>query len=109
MEIEGVKIFQCCSSISFANMNNFKNYLLREVNAIFFQLVEVSKIYYLCNKTIFLFQMDMKAVPLDQSEMRDLISDSWSDSSLERKDFECSCVCDQPLPPPRVSFKSTFI
>lgn len=48
-------------------------------------------------------------MPLDQSEMRDLISDSWSESSLENKDFECSWVCDQPLPPPRVSFKSTFI
>uniref|UniRef100_A0A8C3CB49 Solute carrier family 26 member 8 n=1 Tax=Cairina moschata TaxID=8855 RepID=A0A8C3CB49_CAIMO len=83
--IEGVKIFQCCSSISFANMNNFKNYLLRKVN------------------------MDMKAVPLDQSEMRDLISDSWSDSSLERKDFECSCVCDQPLPPPRIPYTARLV
>uniref|UniRef100_A0A8C3CGL1 Solute carrier family 26 member 8 n=1 Tax=Cairina moschata TaxID=8855 RepID=A0A8C3CGL1_CAIMO len=82
-EIEGVKIFQCCSSISFANMNNFKNYLLRK--------------------------MDMKAVPLDQSEMRDLISDSWSDSSLERKDFECSCVCDQPLPPPRIPYTARLV
>ncbi|XP_071884627.1 testis anion transporter 1 isoform X5 [Anas platyrhynchos] len=83
MEIEGVKIFQCCSSISFANMNNFKNYLLRE--------------------------MDMKAVPLDQSEMRDLISDSWSESSLENKDFECSWVCDQPLPPPRIPYTARLV
>lgn len=36
VEIDGVKIFQCCSSISFANMNNFKNYLLHKVNDIFF-------------------------------------------------------------------------
>lgn len=35
MEIDGVKIFQCCSSISFANMNSFKNYLLHKVNATF--------------------------------------------------------------------------
>ncbi|XP_068516368.1 testis anion transporter 1 isoform X4 [Anas acuta] len=82
-EIEGVKIFQCCSSISFANMNNFKNYLLRE--------------------------MDMKAVPLDQSEMRDLISDSWSESSLENKDFECSWVCDQRLPPPRIPYTARLV
>uniref|UniRef100_A0A8C2Y6N1 Solute carrier family 26 member 8 n=1 Tax=Coturnix japonica TaxID=93934 RepID=A0A8C2Y6N1_COTJA len=27
MEIDGIKIFQCCSSISFANMSNFKSYL----------------------------------------------------------------------------------
>ncbi|XP_068774490.1 testis anion transporter 1 isoform X3 [Struthio camelus] len=31
MEIEGVKIFQCCSSISFANMKHFKNYLLSKI------------------------------------------------------------------------------
>ncbi|XP_055675929.1 testis anion transporter 1, partial [Falco peregrinus] len=43
-EIEGIKIFQCCSSISFANMNHFKTYLLHKT--------------------------DMKAVPLDESEGR---------------------------------------
>lgn len=51
--------------------------------------------------------MDMKAVPLDESEMRALIS--LSDTAVERKDLECSCVCDPPLPPPTVSFKSLFI
>ncbi|XP_010285743.1 PREDICTED: testis anion transporter 1 [Phaethon lepturus] len=30
-EIEGIKIFQCCSSISFANMNHFKTYLLHKI------------------------------------------------------------------------------
>ncbi|XP_073175984.1 testis anion transporter 1 isoform X2 [Lepidochelys kempii] len=30
-EIEGVKIFQCCSSISFANMRHFKGYLLEKI------------------------------------------------------------------------------
>ncbi|XP_010016623.1 PREDICTED: testis anion transporter 1, partial [Nestor notabilis] len=30
-EIEGIKIFQCCSSISFANMNCFKTYLLNKI------------------------------------------------------------------------------
>ncbi|NXK56352.1 S26A8 protein, partial [Chauna torquata] len=83
MEIEGVKIFQCCSSISFANMNNFKNYLLRK--------------------------MDMKAVPLDQSEMRTLISASLSDTSVESKDFKCSCVCDPPLPPPRTPYTEKLV
>uniref|UniRef100_A0A8B9I7I0 Solute carrier family 26 member 8 n=1 Tax=Anser brachyrhynchus TaxID=132585 RepID=A0A8B9I7I0_9AVES len=82
-EIEGVKIFQCCSSISFANMNSFKNYLLRK--------------------------MDMKAVPLDQSEMRAFVSASSSDTSLESKDFKCSCVCDQPLPPPRIPYTAKLV
>ncbi|XP_009983489.1 PREDICTED: testis anion transporter 1 [Tauraco erythrolophus] len=30
-EIEGIKIFQCCSSISFVNMNHFKTYLLHKI------------------------------------------------------------------------------
>ncbi|CAM9836358.1 unnamed protein product [Bubo scandiacus] len=33
-EIESIKIFQCCSSISFANMNHFKTYLLCKHGAI---------------------------------------------------------------------------
>ncbi|KAM9217481.1 LOW QUALITY PROTEIN: testis anion transporter 1 [Leptosomus discolor] len=77
-ETAGIKIFQCCSSISFANMNRFKTYLLHK---------------------------DMKAVPLDESEMKALISLCLSDTAVERKDLKCSCVCHPPLPPPRVSFK----
>ncbi|XP_035203257.1 testis anion transporter 1 isoform X2 [Oxyura jamaicensis] len=53
--------------------------------------------------------MDMKAVPLDQSEMRAFISDSSSDTSLESRDFKCSCVCDQPLPPPRVPYTAKLV
>ncbi|XP_031412810.1 testis anion transporter 1 isoform X5 [Meleagris gallopavo] len=83
MEIDGVKIFQCCSSISFANMNNFKNYLLHK--------------------------MDMKTVPLNPSEMRALVSSSLSDISVESKDFKCSCVCDPPLPPPRIPYTEKLV
>ncbi|XP_035417405.1 testis anion transporter 1 isoform X4 [Cygnus atratus] len=53
--------------------------------------------------------MDMKAVPLDQSEMRAFISASSSDTSLESKDFKCSCVCDQPLPPPRIPYTAKLV
>uniref|UniRef100_A0A8C6Z161 Solute carrier family 26 member 8 n=1 Tax=Nothoprocta perdicaria TaxID=30464 RepID=A0A8C6Z161_NOTPE len=74
-KIEGVKIFQCCSSISFANMKHFKSYLLNK--------------------------MDMKAVPLDENEMRALISVSLSDTTVQGKDFKCACVCNQPEPTPR--------
>ncbi|NWQ95471.1 S26A8 protein, partial [Burhinus bistriatus] len=80
-EIEGIRIFQCCSSISFANMNHFKTYLLHK--------------------------MDMKAVPLDESEMRALIS--LSDTAVERKDLKCSCVCNPPLPPPRVPYTEKLV
>ncbi|KAF1654734.1 Testis anion transporter 1, partial [Aptenodytes patagonicus] len=82
-EIEGIKIFQCCSSISFANMNHFKTYLLHK--------------------------MDMKAVPLDESEMRALISLNLSDTAVERKDLKCSCVCDPPLPPPRIPYTEKLV
>ncbi|NXK05279.1 S26A8 protein, partial [Herpetotheres cachinnans] len=73
-EIEGIKIFQCCSSISFANMNHFKTYLLHK--------------------------MDMKAVPLDESEMR---------AAVERKDLKCSCVCHPALPPPRIPYREKLV
>ncbi|NXT41758.1 S26A8 protein, partial [Pelecanoides urinatrix] len=82
-EIEGIKIFQCCSSISFANMNHFKTYLLHK--------------------------MDMKAVPLDESEMRALTSLSLSDTAVERKDLKCSCACDPLLPPPRIPYTEKLV
>ncbi|XP_068774497.1 testis anion transporter 1 isoform X9 [Struthio camelus] len=83
MEIEGVKIFQCCSSISFANMKHFKNYLLSK--------------------------MDMKAVPLDENEMRALISVSLSDTTVQGKDFKCACVCDPPGPAPRIPYTEKLV
>ncbi|XP_064894525.1 testis anion transporter 1 isoform X2 [Columba livia] len=82
-EIEGIKIFQCCSSISFANVNHFKTYLLHK--------------------------MDMKAVPLDESEMRALISLSVSDTAVERKDLKFICVCDPPLQPPTAPFTEKLV
>ncbi|NXA39583.1 S26A8 protein, partial [Eudromia elegans] len=83
MEIEGVKIFQCCSSISFANMKHFKSYLLNK--------------------------MDMKAVPLDENEMRALISVSLSDTTVQGKDFKCACVCNQPEPTPRIPYTEKLV
>ncbi|KFZ52290.1 Testis anion transporter 1, partial [Antrostomus carolinensis] len=80
-EIEGIKIFQCCSSISFANMNHFKTYLLQK--------------------------MDMKATRLDEGEMRALMSRSLSDAAVERRDLKCSC--GPPLPPPRVPYTEKLV
>ncbi|KFV01710.1 Testis anion transporter 1, partial [Tauraco erythrolophus] len=82
-EIEGIKIFQCCSSISFVNMNHFKTYLLHK--------------------------MDMKAVPLDENEMRALISLNLSDTAAEGKDLKCSCACDPPLLPPRIPYTEKLV
>uniref|UniRef100_A0A8C3KNK0 Solute carrier family 26 member 8 n=1 Tax=Calidris pygmaea TaxID=425635 RepID=A0A8C3KNK0_9CHAR len=80
-EIEGIKIFQCCSSISFANMNHFKTYLFHK--------------------------MDVKAAPLDESEMRALIGPS--DRAVERKDLKCSCVCHPTPPPLRVPYTEKLV
>ncbi|XP_062834372.1 testis anion transporter 1 isoform X3 [Anolis carolinensis] len=83
LEIQGLKIFQCCASISFANMKNFKRYILRK--------------------------MDMKAVPLNEHEMRALISQSMSTIRGQNKDLKCSCVCDPPEPLPRVPYTEKLI
>ncbi|XP_038605323.1 testis anion transporter 1 [Tachyglossus aculeatus] len=77
VHIPGLKIFQCCSSISFVNIGNFKRILLREV--------------------------DLKALPLDEEEMRDLFYETESNSNSSR-DFKCGCNCEEPEPPPRISF-----
>lgn len=53
--------------------------------------------------------MDMKAVPLDESEMRALISLSVSDTAVERKDLKFICVCDPPLQPPTAPFTEKLV
>nr|XP_056700754.1 testis anion transporter 1 [Euleptes europaea] len=83
IEIQGVRIFQCCSSISSANMRHFKDYLLRK--------------------------MDVKAVPLDENEMRALISVSLSCVRAQNKDLQCACVCDPPEPLPRVPYTEKLV
>ncbi|XP_010083536.1 PREDICTED: testis anion transporter 1, partial [Pterocles gutturalis] len=50
--------------------------------------------------------MDMKTVPLDESEMRAFISLSLSDTTVERK---CSCDCDPPQPPPRIPYTEKLV
>ncbi|KAJ7332717.1 hypothetical protein JRQ81_014897 [Phrynocephalus forsythii] len=83
IEIQGVKIFQCCASISHANMKHFKAFILKK--------------------------MDVKAVPLDECEMRALISVSMSSVKGRDKDFNCACVCDPPEPLPRVPYTEKLL
>lgn len=59
--------------------------------------------------SLFIFQMDVKAVPLDENEMRALISVSLPCVRAQNKDLQCACVCDPPEPLPRVSGFSCFI
>ncbi|KAJ6662527.1 hypothetical protein lerEdw1_011663 [Lerista edwardsae] len=82
-EIQGLKIFQCCSSISSANMKHFKNYILRKMN--------------------------MKAVPLDENEMRALISVNMPIPGGQNKDLYCACVCEPPEPLPRVPYTEKLL
>ncbi|XP_057260032.1 testis anion transporter 1 isoform X4 [Pezoporus wallicus] len=82
-EIEGIKIFQCCSSISFANMNCFKTYLLNK--------------------------MDVKTVPLDVSEMRAFSSHRLAATTGGREDRTCFCVYDPPLPPTTILYREKLV
>nr|XP_035151352.1 testis anion transporter 1 isoform X9 [Callithrix jacchus]XP_035151353.1 testis anion transporter 1 isoform X9 [Callithrix jacchus] len=73
--IPGVKIFQCCSSITFVNVYHLKHKLLKEV--------------------------DMVRVPLKEEEIFTLFNSS--DTNLqEQKICRCFCNCDDLEPLPRI-------
>ncbi|XP_029799209.1 testis anion transporter 1 isoform X1 [Suricata suricatta] len=77
----GVKIFQCCNSITFVNVNQLKSKLLKEV--------------------------EMVRVPLKEEEVFRLFNQS-EDSSEEEQICQCFCNCDEPEPPPRVIYTERF-
>ncbi|XP_077017718.1 testis anion transporter 1 isoform X7 [Tamandua tetradactyla] len=75
LTIPGVKIFQCCNSITFVNVYHIKHKLLKEV----------------C----------LKKVPLKEEEVFRLFNRS-SDTNTPDKICRCYCNCDEPEPPPRM-------
>nr|XP_035151350.1 testis anion transporter 1 isoform X7 [Callithrix jacchus] len=79
--IPGVKIFQCCSSITFVNVYHLKHKLLKEV--------------------------DMVRVPLKEEEIFTLFNSS--DTNLqEQKICRCFCNCDDLEPLPRIVYTERF-
>ncbi|PNI77027.1 SLC26A8 isoform 3 [Pan troglodytes] len=79
--IPGVKIFQCCSSITFVNVYYLKHKLLKEV--------------------------DMVKVPLKEEEIFSLFNSS--DTSLQGgKICRCFCNCDDLEPLPRILYTERF-
>uniref|UniRef100_A0A8C9IBE2 Solute carrier family 26 member 8 n=1 Tax=Piliocolobus tephrosceles TaxID=591936 RepID=A0A8C9IBE2_9PRIM len=79
--IPGVKIFQCCSSITFVNVYYLKHKLLKEVN--------------------------MVRVPLKEEEIFSLFNSS--DTSLQgEKICRCFCNCDDLQPLPRILYTERF-
>ncbi|XP_074092542.1 testis anion transporter 1 isoform X8 [Macrotis lagotis] len=72
--IPGVKIFQFCTAITFVNVEQIKQVLLREV--------------------------DLKTVPLTDEDLRNLFSENRSE--IGESPFKCTCNCDEPEPPPRI-------
>ncbi|KAM8779271.1 testis anion transporter 1 [Rhynchonycteris naso] len=78
--IPGVKIFQCCNSITFVNVHHLKHRLLQE--------------------------LQMVSVPIKE-EMYRLLSGN-EDESQESKICQCLCNCDEPEPPPRVVYTEQF-
>ncbi|XP_006148738.1 testis anion transporter 1, partial [Tupaia chinensis] len=82
MDIPGVKIFQCCNSITFVNVYHLKHKLLKELNLV--------------------------RVPLKEEEIFRLFH-SQSDSSYEDESmWRCYCNCDEMEPPPRVTYTERF-
>ncbi|KAF6116167.1 solute carrier family 26 member 8 [Phyllostomus discolor] len=75
MAIPGVKIFQCCNSITFVNVHHLKRKLLEE--------------------------MEMVRVPLKEEEVFGLFHEN-EDGSQEGKICRCFCNCDELEPPPRM-------
>ncbi|KAL2791728.1 testis anion transporter 1 isoform a, partial [Daubentonia madagascariensis] len=81
MSIPGVKIFQCCNSVTFVNVYHLKHKLLKEVN--------------------------MVRVPLKEEEIFTLFNQS--DTNLrEEKICRCFCDCDEQEPPPRIVYTERF-
>ncbi|XP_072497987.1 testis anion transporter 1 isoform X6 [Notamacropus eugenii] len=72
--IPGVKIFQFCTAITFVNVEEIKQILLKEV--------------------------DLKTVPLTDEDLRNLFNEHRSE--IGEGPFKCACNCDEPEPPPRI-------
>ncbi|XP_058409951.1 testis anion transporter 1 isoform X1 [Diceros bicornis minor] len=79
--IPGVKIFQCCNSITFVNVHHLKHKLLKEV--------------------------EMVRVPLKEEEVFGLFNQN-EDGSQEGKICRCFCNCDELEPPPRVVYTERY-
>ncbi|KAM4816152.1 testis anion transporter 1 [Urocitellus parryii] len=79
--IPGVKIFQCCNSITFVNVHHLKNKLLKEIG--------------------------MVRVPLKEEEIFMLFTQHESHHH-ENPLCRCSCNCDELEPPPRIVYTERF-
>ncbi|XP_047414439.1 testis anion transporter 1 [Sciurus carolinensis] len=78
--IPGVKIFQCCNSITFVNVYHLKDKLLKEVG--------------------------MVRVPLKEEEIFRLFNQN--ESHLHDKLCRCTCNCDELETPPRIIYTERF-
>ncbi|XP_060045679.1 testis anion transporter 1 isoform X2 [Erinaceus europaeus] len=79
--IPGVKLIQCCNSITFVNVHQLKKVLLKE--------------------------MEMVKIPLKEEEILALFSQSENDSE-PGKICRCFCNCDELEPPPRIVYTERF-
>ncbi|XP_006882236.1 PREDICTED: testis anion transporter 1 [Elephantulus edwardii] len=82
--IPGVKIVQCCNSITFVNVYYLKKKLLKET--------------------------EMNVVHLTEEEILNQFGDSAENESSEPVDRGCRCFCncDEPEPPPRVVYTERY-
>uniref|UniRef100_H0WLI6 Solute carrier family 26 member 8 n=2 Tax=Otolemur garnettii TaxID=30611 RepID=H0WLI6_OTOGA len=80
--IPGVKIFQCCNSVTFVNVYHLKHKLLKEVG--------------------------MVKIPIKEEEIYALFNES--DTTLqEHKICRCSCECDEQEAPARIVYTEQYV
>ncbi|XP_006860630.1 PREDICTED: testis anion transporter 1 [Chrysochloris asiatica] len=85
LNIPGVKIFQCCNSITFVNVYRLKQKLLNET--------------------------EMVNVRLKEEEVFSLFGHSGHHGHISReaeRGCRCFCNCDEPEPPPRIVYTERF-
>nr|XP_020024500.1 LOW QUALITY PROTEIN: testis anion transporter 1 [Castor canadensis] len=78
--IPGVKIFQCCNSITFVNVYHLKHKLLKELNLV--------------------------QVPLKEEEIFKLFNET--ETNIQESLCRCFCDCEELEPPPRIVYLERF-
>ncbi|KAK2508123.1 hypothetical protein MC885_021568, partial [Smutsia gigantea] len=107
--IPGVKIFQCCNSITFVNVYHLKHKLLKEVRAFLpsASLEPLSSTTHHLYETSPIFQIEMVRVPLKEEEVFSLFNRNEA-GFQEEKICRCFCNRDELEPPARIVYTERF-
>lgn len=102
--IPGVKILQCCNSITFVNVYSLKHKLLKEVRVRQAPLTPWGPLSTTCPRCdpSCVPQVSMVKIPLKEEEIFTLFNESYTSLS-ENKICRCFCDCEELEPETRVS------